>query len=430
MSSPFSRNTLALKPEEVRFFVSRLSPPRQGATQSVRQVARHSRWFGIAVRAGLKTALTKSTRANFTGRLAVMDHSDRGIERQLGLAGVRVKPLRNRRLPFTTRLLAGLICCRFLQLNAPILRAEIQARDIDIEMFRVMERLLAGATCFSQFIAVATRHPESWRGTFLSGDVSFLRMFGAFATERSGRELFFLLNNHGLVKPRTLPFEPDIVFTHHLEDAGAFLREPKAVSLVRRVERARQPSTGEAFDIGIVTQNYIDVRAVMELAETLCRHNRVSSVRVRLHPGHKVDFIPDLTSSCVTFSPPEETLFAFSECVDLVIATGTSAIDHLVGWNVPCFGTGSLWDPPSDWNAVQATSESFCSRIPALPSNMLTFLNEMTPENLCAPTLLSSQQDISLVPTEVTHQLPFDSALHVVLRCSDDTSTSSMRNRK
>lgn len=358
------RLDLTLDEEEVRFFVNRNAKLRSDRFSSDGSRSKFG-WFGIGVRAATKTMSSRSTRCVFVGGLAIMDHSDRGIERLMGSAGLPVAELTRQRLSIAIRIRAAGIAFTAARRNRRLLQAANPVEHTSL----TTTRYLAGVACFAQLLAISAAQPASWSATFLSGDVSFLRMFAAFASARAERPLLFLMNNHGRFADGSLPFESAMLFAWNSEDARAFATRPQRFCLLPRERRQRVLRTDGPMDVGLVLQNYADLDLVQEFTEQIARHPRVRSVLVRPHPGDNRPRPPESSAGTVRFARADESLEDFSERVDFAIAQPSSAIDHLVVLGVPCFGTGRLYSPAIPWGQLQG-SPNFRASIPELPESI------------------------------------------------------------
>lgn len=403
---------LTLDEREVRFFATRNASLRKGRfLGTVRGSV--AAWFGIGVRAGVKTLRSRSTRCHFVGSLAVMDHADRGIERLMEAAGLPIAEMKRRRLPLVVRTRAARIAFAAGRRNRRQLR---DANPVDHAAITTA-RYLAGVTCFAQLLAIADASPSSWRATFLSGDVSFLRMFSAFASARAERPLLFLMNDHGRFDSRSLPFDAAMLFARNIDDARAFMIPPERLCLVPRERRERRVEADGSLDVGLVLQNYANLDKVLAFANEASEHPAVRSVLIRPHPGDGRSDLFDRAAGPVQFTPAGQSIAEFSELIDFAIVQGTSAIDHLVGLGVPCLGTGRLNSPPFTWHEIQA-SPNFRASIPALPE-VFDEAIRMIRADTSDPnhTGFSEANEAVATEPEVTHLLD---ALEFIRACSSD----------
>lgn len=352
---------LSLDEREVRFFATRNARLRKDRFLETGKGSAAA-WFGIGVRAGVKTLRSRSTRCHFVESLAVMDHADRGIEQLMKAAGLPVVELKRRRLSLAVRIRAARIAFSTARRNRKHLRDANPVNHAAI----TTTRYVAGVTCFAQLLAIADASPSSWRATFLSGDVSFLRMFSGFASARAERPLIFLMNDHGRFDSRSLPFDAAMLFARHNDDARAFMIPPERLCLVPRERRKRRVEAEGSLDVGLVLTNYADLDKVLVFAENAAEHPAVRSVLIRPHPGDKRSDLFDRAAGPVQFTPVGQSIAEFSESIDFAIVQGSSAIDHLVGLGVPCLGTGRFHSPPITWHRINA-SRNFRASIPALP---------------------------------------------------------------
>lgn len=256
--SPRLLPELSLSEDEAAFFMKRNAYLRPGRVfVGVNKVS--PGWLFISLRAATKAWRSRSTKCAFIGSLAVMDHSDRGIEKLLQSAGLQASEMSKRRLPASLRFRAARIA--FITANRN--QRRFRALDTTSHTSVTTSRYLAGAVVFAQLLAIASAQPTMWRGTFLSGDVSFLRMFAAFASSRTGRPLFIMMNDHGEFAEGSFPFEAVVLFSWNSADVAAFMVPPQHLCLLQRVHRRRAVPADGPLEVGLVLQNYADRKSVV-----------------------------------------------------------------------------------------------------------------------------------------------------------------------
>lgn len=330
---------LRLSDTEVAYFVQRVrsstktQPCEGGASRTRARLAASA--FGQTLR-------SRKTCAAFVGGIAFMDHSDAGIRRLIQRVGLPWEHPAKRRLGMTERLLASLLAPAVVFKNWRVVRRALVADGEPVDLRFAEERFVAESGCFARFVAQVLLAKDPWRRLFVTGDVSFLRLFACFAAVRTHTPVSVLLP-HRRGHSNQIPITVEHLFTMDSEAAKNF-NPPPLRTVVEPVEaRKRQIRTAERLAIGIATDNFVDVEEVWAAARECAAHRVVAAVRVRLHPGSNIDRLPEHMPSSVVLDDSNESLGAFAEQVDLAIVSRSSAVPRLQELLVPCFHLRSLY---------------------------------------------------------------------------------------
>lgn len=376
---------LRLTEKEIAYFalkvrMSTKARPEAGTTTR----ARRTRTV-VAIGAAAKAARLRQTCAPFAGGIAFMDHSDDGIRKLVERAGLPWEEPEKRRLTSSERLLVGLLTLAFVLVNwAGVQRALVAGSDpVDLEL--AQGRFVAGSGCFARFLAQALLERDTWHGLFVTGDVSFLRMFACFAATRTGRPVSIYVR-HRTDRLWVIPIAVDRLFTM---DAGAsenFDPQPTRVVLEAWSFRHRSIGHHASFDVGIVTDNFISVDHVWEVARECASHNNVRTVRIRLHPGSSVRGLPSGLPPSIKLEDNGESLATYAERIDVALVSMSSAVPVLQDLLVPCFHARRLYATDDLWGRQlpETTLESLGWRYPTpeVECPMVEFLDLMTTDAL------------------------------------------------
>ena len=330
-------SSLRLGPDEIDYFVHRVRTSSKARTKTT--PSRIS-WSRLAIEAATATWAAQKTCAAFSRRVAYMDHSDNGIRALFERAEVQWEEPKKLRLSRAERLLATIIAIRFVQVNRSVMHSVLHDAGVDLGL--AADRLAAGAGCFGRFTAQAVLAPESWRGLFLTADVSFLRMFACYAAVRAHRPISMYLG-HRTGTYWNLPFIADTLFTLDSSAVEHFNTPPRQVVVDALKARARPNPTSPPYDVGIVTDIFIEISQVWAAAEDLAQHPSVKSVQIRLHPRSRVKKLPDGMSDNIVLCQSQEPLSMFSEGIDFAVVSNSSAVPVLQDLLLPCFFFARLY---------------------------------------------------------------------------------------
>ncbi len=332
-----------LGPDEVDYFVKRVRTSSKAAPSPS---AHRITWLRLAVRVAVSTARAQKTCAGFSRGIAYMDHSDNGIRALFDRAGVPWEEPEKLQLSRSERLLAAVVAFRLIRVNRAGLRTPLQAERTDLAL--AADRLAVGAGCFGRFVAQAVLAPDSWRGLFLTVDVSFLRMFACYAAVRVNRPTS-LFRGHRIGSQGFLPVTAEALFTFDATAAEGFILPPRKVIVDTLGARRRPNPFATPYDVGIITDNFVGMSEVWATTEEVAGHPSVRHVLLRLHPGSKVTELRRGLPDCVTLCDSQESLSRFSERVDLALASNSTAVMVLQDLLVPCFHIRHLYSPNDPW---------------------------------------------------------------------------------
>jgi stress-induced morphogen len=334
---------LRLTPDEVDYFVHRVrTSSKAGSKPAPDRIA----WRRVAIEAAAATWATQKTCAAFSRRIAYMDHSDNGIRALFERSGAQWEEPKKLRLTRLERLIAAIVALRFVQVNRAEVQPALNAAGADLRL--AAERLAAGAGCFGRFTAQAVVSPDSWRGLFLTADVSFLRMFACYAAVRADRPTSLYVG-YRLAHEEILPIAADTLFTFDAAAAESFNTPPMQVIIDVHGARERSNPDDAHYEVGIVTDNFAGISEVWTAARVLARHPVVRSVLIRLHPGSEVTELPSDMPACVSLCDSQEPLPAFSERVDLALVSNSSAVAVLQDLLLPCFHARQFYSHDDLW---------------------------------------------------------------------------------
>lgn len=371
---------LRLTEKEIAYFALRVrTSSKARPTAGIPTRARRTRTV-VAIGAAAKAARLRKTCAPFAGGIAFMDHTDDGIRKLVEFAGLPWEQPEKRRLTSSERLLAGLLTFAFVLANwAGVQRALVAGSDpVDLEL--AQSRLVAGSGCFARFLAQALLERDTWHGLFVTGDVSFLRMFACFAATRTGRPISVYRRHRGgplWVKPIAV----DRLFTMDAGTSEEFDPQPTRVVLEARSFRHRSIGHHASFDVGIVTDNFVSVDHVWEVARECASHNSVRTVRVRLHPGTAVRGLPSGLPPSIELEDNGESLATYAERIDAALVSRSSAVPVLQELLVPCFHARRFY-AAHDRRRFPETTLGSRYPTPEVESSMSEFLDLMTTDAL------------------------------------------------
>ena len=368
------RKIVELTDEELQYFVLRVRTSTKARTDMTVPLRNRSR---LAVTAALEVTRTRKSCAGFDSGVAYMDHSDREIAKLLERAGLQWREPKKARVPPRERLLAALIALLFVRANWPRIERALTDAPAPVDASLAQERLIAGSGCFARFIAQAHLRPSTWRSIFVSGDVSFLRMFACFAATRAARPIGVYVR-HRMDEAWVMPIPVDRLFTMDAAAASNFLPPPRRVIVEPRPTRRRETERGRPVDIGIVTDNFVGIDEVRAVAEACARHPFVKSVRIRLHPGSTVRELPFSLPSSVSLEDSSQPLAQYAERIDVALVSMSSAVPALQDLLVPCFHLRLLYSEDDLWGR-RDPSTRFEQRYPTpeVVDDLTEFLHDL-----------------------------------------------------
>ena len=373
---------LRLTPEEIAYFVMRVrtsSKARPDGANGNRASAT------IAISAAAKALSLRKTCAPSSGGIAFMDHSDGGIRKLVERSGIPWEEPTKRHLSAAERILAGIISFVFALMNWGPVRQSLVVGSDAVDAMLAEDRFVAGSGCFARFLAQGLLARNSLHGLFVTGDVSFLRMFACFAAIRLDIPISVLLP-HRQGPSSVHPIAVDRLFTLDVEAARNFDPRPRTTVVEPVTPRRRQILAAGGLELGILTDNFVDVEQVWATARAFIQHPSVSSVRIRLHPGSIVSRLPQGMPPTVTLES-NETLEVFSERIDVAIVSASTAVPRLQELLVPCFHMRSLYSELDAWGRRDPTHEvSWLYPTPELSGSVRDFLDSCTNESLTRET--------------------------------------------
>lgn len=336
---------LRLTEEEIEYFVLRVQTSSKARPEVVNTPRART---PAAINAAWASLRARRTCAPFARGIALMDHSDDGIRKLVERSGITWVEPEKRRLSTGERLLAAALAFGFVLTNWAAVHRAVFAGPNPIDLGLARDRLLSGSGCFARFLAQSHLGRNAWTGLFVTGDVSFLRMFACFAASRTGRPIGVYLR-HRMPDHQVMPIAVNRLFTMDPGASRNFSPMPADLVIEPRPVRLRKPHDGEALDVGIVTDNFVSLESVWELARECALQRNIKSVRIRLHPGSPVRDLPPGLPPSVNLEDNREELSAFAERIDFALVSMSSAVPLLQELLVPCFHARHLYRTDDRW---------------------------------------------------------------------------------
>ena len=367
---------LRLTESEFAYFEHRVRTSSKANLSPDRKPSGRARMAAIAA---TRTFRSRTSCAAFDDGIAYMDHSDEGIRQLFERNGITWSAPEKLQLTLPERIAAATFASLFILANWAGLGRILATNSLD--RLLASERFVAGASCFGRFASQARLRPTTWRGLFLTSDVSFLRMFAAFAATRTGRPIaiFSHVRSSGAA---SIPISIDFLFAFESTVAMNFNPLPRSVSVDVPRARKRQIFSDRKFDCAIVTNNFADLPTVWEVSAQVAGHGFIRSVLVRLHPGSGIRTLPSGLPPNVILSDSANPLSDFAESIDLALVSQSSAVPTLQELLVPCF-----FIPSFDRNAyfmqdADNYSPAWRYATPEAPEPLQKFLDALSADEL------------------------------------------------
>lgn len=369
------RQLVPLNDAEIEYFVLRVrtsTKARPGPPVPPRAGNR------LAMAAALAVARKGWSCAVLVDGVAFMDHSDGEIAKLFDRVGVQWREPRKARLSMLERVLAAFVALRFVRTNWPRTARLLADQSPSVDIALAEERFIAGSGCFARLVAQARLRPMTWRGLFVSGDVSFLRMFACFAAVRAGRPVGVYVR-HRMDGEWVMPVRVSRLFTMDAAAAGNFLPLPRRVIVEPPPARRRKTAPGQPVEVGIVTDNFVGIEEVWAMAEACARHPDVTSVRIRLHPGSTVRELPLGLPPSVILEDSAEPIAQYAERIDVALVSASSAVPALQDLLVPCFHLRLLYSEDDLWGRRDPTTNiEQRYPVPEVGDDLTAFLQALT----------------------------------------------------